>query len=297
MFFLLFTIIGVKENRDDMQTAPAPVSLKKVVTTITRNDQLLWIGLAFVIQQVGNGVVMGGMGSTYIYITYGYRGGLYSLFTTVGLSVTALLMLFYPAISRHMHRKKLMSLLMILSIVGYALMVVSMVAPSSFSFWVLTVGYMLANFGQYGFYLIMMISILNTVEYNEIHFGTRDEAIIASLRPFLTKVASALTVLVTSITVMALKVNNITNQIQALENQANAGHITEAEKLNQIDQVIAGVEKGQTTGLLLVMVILSLAMMLISYFIYKKKYKIDEDEYERLCTELARRKKEAARLN
>ncbi len=295
--FLLFTLIGVRENRDDMQTAPAPVSIKKVVKTITRNDQLMWIGLAFVIQQVGNGVVMGGMGSTYIYITYGYRGGLYSLFTTVGLSVTALLMLFYPMISRHLHRKKLMSLLMILSIIGYALMVVSMFAPVSFSFWVLTIGYMLANFGQYGFYLIMMISILNTVEYNEIHFGTRDEAIIASLRPFLTKVASALTVLVTSVTVMAFKVNDITNQIQAYENQANAGHITEAEKLNLIDQVIAGVEKSQTGGLLLVMVILSLVMMLASYFIYRSKYKIDEAEYEQLCEELARRKKEAARLN
>ena len=56
---------------------------------------------------------------------------------------------------------------------------------------------MISNLGQYCFYLVMMISILNTVEYNEYKRGVRDEAIIASLRPFLTKMA--LIVLVTTL--------------------------------------------------------------------------------------------------
>ena len=59
-----------------------------------------------------------------------------------------------------------------------------------------TLGYMLSNFGQYGFYLVMMISIINTVEYNEYKHGTREEAIIASIRPFFTKMGSALVVVI-----------------------------------------------------------------------------------------------------
>ena len=34
----------------------------------------------------------GGIGSTYIYFEFGYKGGLYSIFTTVGMSATAFLM-------------------------------------------------------------------------------------------------------------------------------------------------------------------------------------------------------------
>ena len=49
-------------------------------------------------------------------------------------------------------------------------------------------------------------------------------------------------------------------------------------------------EKGQTTGLLLVMVILSCVMLCISFSIYQKRYKIDEAEYDRICAELAARK-------
>ena len=287
--FLLLTLFGVRENRDDMKTKPQPLSIKKIVSTFAHNDQLIWAGVCFVIHEIGNGIVLGGIGCNYIYFNYGYRGGLYSLFTTVGVSVTALLMIFYPVISRHIQRKKLMSILMIIGTVGYAIMLLSMVASGTAAFWILTIGFMLASFGQYGFYLVMMISILNTVEYNEYKHGTRDEAIIASLRPFMTKLAGALTVMVTSITYMIFRVTAFTNQISSLENAASAGTITEEQKLTQIDQVLAGVEKWQTTGLLLVMALLSLALMFISYTIYKKKYRLDEAEYDRICAELDKR--------
>ena len=287
--FLLLTVFGVRENRDDMKTTPEPIGIKKIIHTFTRNDQLIWAGVCFVIHEIGNGIIIGGIGSTYIYFSYGYRGGLYSLFTTVGVSVTALLMIFYPVISRRITRKNLMRILMIIGTIGYAIMLISMVGSGTVSFWIMTIGYMLASFGQYGFYLIMMISILNTVEYNEYKHGTRDEAIIASLRPFMTKLASAVTVLITSLTYMIFRITSFTNQISALENAANAGSITDEQKLEQIDQLLTGVDKGQTTGLLLVMVLLSFALMLTSYLIYKNKYRIDETEYDRICKELESR--------
>ena len=288
---MLVTLFGVHENRDDMATKPEPVGLKHIIKTITRNDQLMWISLCFVLQEIGNGIAVGGIGSTYIYFNYGYRGGLYSLFSTVGLSATAFLMIFYPAITKKMGREKLMLVLLIIAMGGYALMLGSGVMGSSnVGFWVLTVGYMCACFGQYGFYLVMMISILNTVEYNEYKWGTRDEAIIASLRPFLTKLASALMVLVTSVSYLAFGVTDYTNQISSLENAAARNAITDTEKMDQIDQVIATVTQRQTTGLLLVLVLLSAAFMAASYFIYRKKYTITESEYERICKEISERK-------
>jgi len=70
--FVSFTLLGVKENRSDMAKPAIKVSLKMIIRTIVSNDQLLWISLIFLIQQIGNGIVLGGVGSTYIYFEFGY---------------------------------------------------------------------------------------------------------------------------------------------------------------------------------------------------------------------------------
>ncbi len=298
--FILFTLFGVQENRAVVpeERTRERFSLKAVFRTIARNDQLVWIAVIFLIQQVGNGLVNGGIGSTYIYFTFGYDGGLYSLFTMVGMSATAFLMIFYPAISRRLHRKKLLGIMAALAVFGYGLMLVSLPVPGNGmgKFGLLTVGFMLSNFGQYCFYLIMMISIMNTVEYNEYRFGTRDEGIITSLRPFITKMSSALIVALTSASYLLFGVTGYTNQISDLEQQCAQGLITEEQKLAQISGIIfgttggkyGGVQAGQSTGLLVTMTVAPCVLMLLSYYLYKKKYKLDEEEYDRICRELGK---------
>ena len=291
--FLCFTIFGVREKRE--YTDAPPVSFKKIWKTITGNDQLLWISLIFLLQQIGNGFIVSGIGSTYIYFDFGYEGGLFSLFSIVGMSVTAFLMIFYPAISRKIKRKKLMGILAAISLVGYAVMLAAgLFLPSDMTkFWMVVVGYMLSNFGQHGYYLIMMISIINTVEYNEYRTGERDEAIIASLRPFLTNLASALIVLITNASYIIFGVTGYTNRISDFENQCARKLITESEKISSISGVISGIEPGKTLALLLCMVVIPCALMLVSYVLYKKHYKLDEDEYARICSELEARKAKA----
>ena len=289
--FLAFTVFGAQERRDDMREAAPPISFKKIFSTIFNNDQLRWIVLIFLIQQIGLNLVLGGIGSTYIYFEFGYEGGLFSLFTTVGMSATAFLMIFYPAISRRIHRKKLMKLMAVISCAGYVLMLAGGLAlGGTVKFVFIVIGYMLSNFGQYCYYLIMMISIINTVEYNEYISGTRDEAIIASLRPFITKLSSALVVAVTSVTYVIFGVTGFTNQISTLEQACTQGLISEADKLTQIAEALSEVSSIQSVGLLMSMTVIPCALMLISYFLYKKKYILDEDEYERICAELEQRK-------
>ena len=293
--FLCFTIFVVQERPAAPQPA-APISFKRILSTILGNDQLRWIALAFLIHQIGNGLAAGGLASTYVYMDFGYSGGLYSIFNTVGLLATAVLMIAYPAISRRVCRKSLMRAMLFISAAGYAVMLAcGLLLPGATArFWSVTIGYMFANFGQYSFYLIMMISIINTVEYNEYLHGVRDEAIITSLRPFLTKLGSALIVVLTSLSYLALRVTACTNQISQLEIDTSAGLITEAQKLTAIDGVLAGVQSWQAHGLLLVITLLPFALMLLSYLIYRKHYKLDEGEYDRICVELSQRKGEAA---
>ena len=297
--FLCFVLFGVKEDRSYNTEPVPPVSFKKIWSTITRNDQLLWIALIFLIHEISNAVIISGIGATYIYFEFGYEGGLYSLFTTIGMSVTALLMIFYPMISRKVPRKQFMKVLLIVSLIGHAIMLLAglslrsgtlMLGAMDLKFLIITLGYMLANFGQYGFYLILMISVINTVEYNEYVHGVRDEGIITSMRPFLTKLASALTVVIVSATYLLTGVTKYTNRISSLENAAAANHITEAEKLTQIHELLQGVSGGQSTGLLLVMILLPCTLLIVSYVLYLKRYKLDEPEYDRICAELKARR-------
>ena len=285
--FLCFTLFGAKERREPAEVKKSAGGLKRVLNTIMKNDQLRWIAVIFLIQQVGNGLALGGLGSTYIYFQFGYAGGLYSLFTTVGMSATAFLMIFYPVISRKINRKPLMNVMAVISLVGFALMLLSRAVPGA-GFMLLTAGYMLSNFGLYSYYLIMMISIINTVEYNEYMTGDRDEAIIASVRPFVTKMASAFIVIITTVSYIAFGVTGYTNQISDLESAAALGAITEAEKLASIEAVVGGVGGDQSFGLLLCMTVLPCVLMLLSNYLYQKKYNLDEAEYARICKELAK---------
>ena len=194
------------------------------------------------------------------------------------MAATAFLMIFYPVISSKIHRKPLMNIMAAISVVGYILMILSRVIPSV-GFGLLVLGYMLSNFGQYSYYLIMMISIINTVEYNEYKFGTRDEAIIASVRPFMTKMSSAVIVVLTTASYMIFGVTNYTNQISDFESASAAGLITEAEKLTAIKEVVGSVEAGQSLGLLIFMTVIPCALMLISNYLLQNRCSCTEFRY------------------
>ena len=182
--------------------------------------------------------------------------------------------------------------MLIMSLTFYTILLISgLFLPNTMlKFWIVTISYMFTNLGQYSYYLIMMISIINTVEYNEYKNGNRDEAIIASLRPFLTKFSSAIVVMLTSLSYLMFGITNITNQISSFEQQTNLGFISEAEKLSSIKSVLSGVNRFQSAGLLFVMCLLPAVLMALSYFLYKKHYILDEVEYERIVKELERGK-------
>ena len=291
--FATFTLFGVKENRDDMEKPADRVSFKLIADTIFGNDQLRWMVLIYLLQQIANNLVIGGIGANYVYFRYGYEGGLYSLFFTIGMAATAFLMIFYPAISRKLRRKTFLKVLLYVAVVGCVLMLVSgLIMPAVMAaFWTLTIGYMLLAFGLYGFHLILMISIFNTVEYNELKKGCRREGIITSIRPFITKLGCALVVVITSLCYLLFRVTDFTNKIANLEQAANQNLITTETKNAEIAQVIQNVGKGQSVGMLLFMVFVPLVLLLASYLLYKRFYKLDEDKYAEILSELEKQNK------
>lgn len=290
--FLCFTIFGVREDRSYEKEPVPSVGLKKIIDVIKNNRQLVWISVIFLLQQVGQNICLNGLGQMYVYFEYGYAGGFWGLFTMLGMIPTAFLMIFYPAIAAKTSRKDFMKKMLYVSGAGYLLMFLTgaFVPSGSIKFYVFTVGYMAANFGFYAYYLIMMISILNTVEYNEYLHGERNDAIIASVRPFITKLASAICVAIVNLSYIILGVMNYTNKISAFESEANLGIITEQAKLTSIGDVLMQVQSFQKIGMLLFITLIPFMFMYTSYKLYRSHYTLDEDEFKRICDDIDSRK-------
>lgn len=130
----------------------------------------------------------------------------------VGMSATAFLMIFYPAISRRLHRKKLLGIgiMAVLAVSGYGLMLVSLPVPGN-------------GMGKFGLLTVEQ----KLAEISGIIFGTTGGK-------------------------------------------------------------YGGAQAGQSTGLLITMTVAPCVLMLLSYYLYKKKYKLDEEEYDRICRELGK---------
>ena len=264
--FMLFTLFGVKEHRGDDGEEKMKLNFRRIFRTITQNDQLRWMILIFLLQQIANQIVLAGIGSYFIYFRYGYAGGLYSTFSIVGVAATAVLMLLYPSLSRKFQRKQLMTYGIIMVAIGSVLeLIAGYFMPANMaSFYMITVGYMIVNVGLYGFYLIMMISIVNTVEYNQLKTTT-------------------------SLTYLIFNVTEKTNEIASFEQQAEVGTITDAARLEGINKVIESVTTGQKNGLLLMMILIPLVFGFVSYLLYQRHYKLDEKTYEDICHQLEER--------
>ncbi len=200
-------------------------------------------------------------------------------------------MIVFAGLSGRFSRAQLVRAGALASAAGYGcILVCGLVIPRElwlFKFAMLTVSNLFAMLGQTLVYLILIICIANTIEYNEWKTGRREEGIVFSVRPFITKFAGALVQLMVLTIYLAVGVRSVTNRISELENAASQGAVSAAEKAAQIEGVLQSVPAGQSAALLVCMTLIPAALLLISYGIYRKKYTITD---ERMTREIAARR-------
>jgi melibiose permease/lactose/raffinose/galactose permease len=150
--------------------------------------------------------------------------------------------------------------------------------------------------GQQGFfYMILTISLANTIEYNDWKTGSREEGIIFALRPLMAKLGSGIMQLLMLGIYLAVGVLNYTNQISDLENNSARGLISPEEKLEGIQAVINSVPSGKKIALLICMAVSMISLVTLAYLLYRKKYKIDEKMYNQIIEEIEKRKLEESK--
>ena len=300
VLFQLFTILGVKEK-------PLPpikpdksdrLTLKKMFQTIAKNDQLLWCALIMLIFSIGTGVVGGGLLTMYVYFEFGYEGG-YTLLIGLGYgTISTLFTATYPWLSKKFGRNKILYSAGIATIFGFALMLIFALAiptgaPKSSEwfakFILIAVAYTFIGYGA-GFYMIMVINMANTVEYNEWKYGQRNESLIFSLRPFTAKLSSALTqALVIGVYAVA-SITTYTNAISNIENEASKNLITNKVKMEKITEIINKVSLQDRQILVSCMCIIPIVFMIVALILYKKKCTLSETRLAEMVKETEARK-------
>lgn len=300
VLFQLFTILGVKEK-------PLPpikpdksdrLTLKKMFQTIVKNDQLLWCALIMLIFSIGTGVVGGGLLTMYVYFEFGYEGG-YTLLIGLGYGIlSTLFTATYPWLSKKFGRNKILYSAGIATIFGFALMLIFALAiptgaPKSSEwfakFILIAVAYAIIGYGA-GFYMIMVINMANTVEYNEWKYGQRNESLIFSLRPFTAKLSSALTqALVIGVYAVA-SITTYTNAISNIENEASKNLITNKVKMEKITDIINKVSLQDRQILVSCMCIIPIVFMIVALILYKKKCTLSETRLAEMVRETEARK-------
>lgn len=300
VLFQLFTILGVKEK-------PLPpikpdksdrLTLKKMFQTIAKNDQLLWCALIMLIFSIGTGVVGGGLLTMYVYFEFGYEGG-YTLLIGLGYGIiSTLFTATYPWLSKKFGRNKVLYSAGVAIILGFILMLIFALAiptgaPKSSEwfakFILIAVAYTFIGYGA-GFYMIMVINMANTVEYNEWKYGQRNESLIFSLRPFTAKLSSALTqALVIGVYAVA-SITTYTNAISNIENEASKNLITNKVKMEKITEIINKVSLQDRQILVSCMCIIPIVFMIVALILYKKKCTLSETRLAEMVRETEARK-------
>ena len=300
VLFQLITILGVKEKPLPPITPDKSdkLTLKKMFQTIAKNDQLLWCALIMLIFSIGTGVVGGGLLTMYVYFEFGYEGG-YTLLIGLGYGIiSTLFTATYPWLSKKFGRNKILYSAGIATIFGFALMLIFALAiptgaPKSSEwfakFILIAVAYTFIGYGA-GFYMIMVINMANTVEYNEWKYGQRNESLIFSLRPFTAKLSSALTqALVIGVYAVA-SITTYTNAISNIENEASKNLITNKVKMEKITGIIKEVSLQDRQILVSCMCIIPIVFMIVALILYKKKCTLSETRLAEMVKETEARK-------
>lgn len=248
------TLFGVKEPK--IAVEQERTSLREIAGVVVRNDQLLWVAIAMTLFMTGY-ITTTSFGVYFFKYAYGDEG-MYTLFGAV-LGVAQLLgYASFPLLRRRFRRATLYTAAIAMIVAGY---VVFFFSPMN----MIPIGIagLLLFIGQSYVVLLMLVFITDTIDYGHWKLGRRNVAVTFALQPFINKVGAALAAAIVGITAIVSGIN-------------------EANVYGDVDD----------RGLLimrLVMLVLPLVLIVISYLIYRAKYRIDEELHARIIADLKAR--------
>ena len=285
--FQLLTFFGVREQprRDNPH-----LSLGGMFKVFARNDQLIAAGIACLLFNVGQNLLIV-FGVNFFYIEFGYSegGGHIFLFTVMYGLGTLCSQAIFSLLSKHFKRTALLTFCMILLFVSYGLFLSFGFVLPKIPLLIHATGFIIF-FCQGLFNLVLLVMVNNTIEYDELRHGERHDSVISAARSFAVKLAGGINQGISALVLIISGIYAITQSVSALEVDVATGALTSEGALSLADQYLSQVSRTQSFTLRLGMVLIPVIAIFGAYLILRIKYRIDEKEYDRIVSEIESRK-------
>ena len=294
-------------------------SLVDLFKVVGKNPQVRYVVIAMFLYYLASGVLTGGIGLNYYYLSVGYgssSGGfvvtLISVFYVFSMIASQAL---YPVIAKKMKKQKILTIAVIISLVGAlgffltcfplfgdkpVSLMLSGTTPAygeGMNFgWGLG-GLMFCNylfpfvffFGAGLVYMVILVMFQDSIDYNEYQFGERKESVISAWRPLDVKLGSALLRGFQYLIFLSAGVMGVVNGISTAEGKLNSGEYNSDSFVGKIAELMNDVTKGSLNIIgLWIFIILALCFVAVWVLIHFG-YKITEESHKEMVDELEKR--------
>ena len=247
--------LGTKEQASALRENKKETTFKEVFSILGKNDQLMWIAITFLIFCFGQDLVNSFQMYYFAYILGDstYLSFLGIINVIIGLLAVAL----FPVLTTKFKRRNLFFYSIVIMII--ALIIYAFAGTNSV---LVLIAAGLFNLPQPLVFLVVLMTITDTVEYGQLKIGHRDESLILSIRPLVNKLSGAVTSAIVGFTAVWV----------GMSGKATADSITDSNKMM----------------FELIMFALPIVFMLIATLLYKTKVTLTEEKHAEIVKELER---------
>jgi melibiose permease/lactose/raffinose/galactose permease len=248
------TLFGVREPKVVNDRIQNKTTLKEMVKVIFMNDQLLITAVCMSLFMIGY-MTTTSFGQYFFKYAYGNED-MYPIFALIlGVSQIAALAVF-PLFGKRFERKTTFTAAVVLITLGY---IIFFFAPGGTMLFIGIAG-VLIFVGEAAVQLLMLMFLSDTVDFGHLKFGKRNDSGSFAIQPFINKLGGAVGNGVVSVVI-------ILSGIKAAETGAD-------------------VTSGGLLMMKIAMMLLPLALILVSFAVYMKKYKIDKKTHADIVEKL-----------
>lgn len=245
--------IGTKEENSALRENKSETSFKQVFSVLIKNDQLLWIACAYLVFGLGQNIVNNFNLYYFIYVLG--DSSQFSFLGVINVIIGLMAVALFPTLTQKFSRRKLF-------IYSIVIMVAALVL---YAFAGKSVGMTLAAAGLFALpqpliFLVVLMTITDTVEYGQLKLGHRDEALVLCVRPLIDKLSGAITSGIVGLTAVWV----------GMTGKATAASITPSDLMN----------------FQMVMFAIPIVLIILATILYKKKVTLTEEKHAEIVKEL-----------
>ncbi len=176
--------LGTHEQDNALRENKEETSAKDVLKVLTKNDQLLWMAIAYLVYGIGINIVNNFNLYYFIYVIGDATK--FSILGVINTVIGLLAVAAFPILTTKFSRRKLF-----FSSIAVMTAALVLYAMSGTNVTLALVAAGLFTLPQALIFLVVLMTITDSVEYGQLKLGHRDEAVCLCVRPLVDKFAGA----------------------------------------------------------------------------------------------------------